>query len=531
MRLRELEKAKEQSMHNYVKLAIISNISFEPFFHSSINKSFSQSSIYVEVLTLSYSEIITGNITEQISGCDIVVVIPNFEQLYQDALCNFNFKLDEITKIINIETHKMKQICSLISSMSTAPIIWFGYEDYCYSYLPIGHFPVLNMLVDKLNIQLYVEGCDNFTFVDLKKLVAKISIENAYDNKNKYRWNSPYSRITIEHICDEIYRQYLIVNGKTKKCIVLDCDNVLWGGIISEVGVENVILGNSGLGRIYKDFQRFLLFLYNHGVILTICSKNDYCDVLNLFHEHSEMTLKEKHIAVFQVNWNNKAENIQKIADMLNISLDSIVFVDDSDFEVQSVKALLPEVTTIKYVHNNIYEQLSCFCLKTNIEMEDIVKRNDTYKTNEQRCSLKQQSKNFEDYLNKLNTKITIQRATFFELNRIAELTQRTNKCTNGRRFTVEQLKKLFQNKEYSIYSVYVSDKFSDLGLVGTIGIEKETIDLFSLSCRALGRRVEDKMLKFMSSQNIKNIYFSETNKNQEIKNKLFSFINKGVNN
>ena len=146
----------------------------------------------------------------------------------------------------------------------------------------------------------------------------------------------------MEAAVKEIQKQYFIEQGITKKCLVLDCDNVLWGGILSEDGIENIKLGGSGFGRTYQDFQRFVLSLYYHGVILAVCSKNDLPDVMNMFHEHSEMILKEEHIACFQVNWENKPDNIRRIAETLNIGLDSMVFLDDSPVEIEAVKSILP---------------------------------------------------------------------------------------------------------------------------------------------------------------------------------------------
>lgn len=226
-------------------------------------------------------------------------------------------------------------------------------------------------------------------FIDLKHLIAEVGISNAYDSKSKYRWNAPYSKILIEAAVKEIHKQYLIEKGITKKCLVLDCDNVLWGGILSEDGIENIKLSGSGFGRVYQDFQRFVLSLYYHGVILAVCSKNDLSDVLTMFRKHSEMILKEEQIACFQVNWEDKPSNIQKIAEKFNIGLDSIVFVDDSPIEIEAVKTMLPEVTTILFKQDMDYDQFSCFNLKSNVNIANIDKRNETYRTNGFREELK----------------------------------------------------------------------------------------------------------------------------------------------
>lgn len=254
-------------------------------------------------------------------------------------------------------------------------------------------------------------------------------------------------------------------------------------------------------------------------MILTVCSKNDMSDVMRMFREHSEMILKEEHIACFQVNWNNKADNIRKISDILNIELHSMVFIDDSNFEVELVKQLLPEVTTIKYKRDTVYGKLSCFNLKSDVDIDKIRQRNNTYKTNEQRVKLKDSSKSFENYLNLLDMKIDIHPTLQMEYARVAELTQRTNKCTNGKRYTVANIKERTSLGVIKLYSVCVSDCFSDLGLVGAFEIEGESLTLFSLSCRALGRKVEQKMAEYiLSNHQIDNVVFKSTDKNDGLK-------------
>lgn len=237
------------------------------------------------------------------------------------------------------------------------------FEDY-YLKLSFVSGYRYNLLVDKVNIYLTETFKENVSFINLKHLIAEVGIANAYDLKGKYRWNAPYCKVLVEAAIKEIYKQYLIEKGISKKCLVLDCDNVLWGGIISEDGIENLKLGGDGFGRSYQDFQKFILSLYYHGIILAICSKNDLSDIITMFNEHSEMILKKEQITHFQVNWENKPENIKNITETLNISLDSIVFIDDSLMEIEAVKSMLPEITAILYERDSIYKNLSCFNLK-----------------------------------------------------------------------------------------------------------------------------------------------------------------------
>lgn len=515
MKLRELQsQEKNQFIDREITLVVLSNINLEPYFHLFLNNVFAHSFVSVKVMAINYMEFLSDSFDEIKMEVDIFAVIPNYEAFYK------NWTSEKIIELYEAGISNEQKVISKIYSATKSLIVWFGYEDYFSEHNKVlGNIPYQNGLVDKLNLQISGMIQENIAYVDTKRLIANIGIVNAYNNKNRYRWNSPYSKEMIEQICNEIYKQYLIANGVTKKCIVLDCDNVLWDGIVSEDGIEYIHLGNSGLGHSYQDFQRYLLLMYNHGVILTICSKNDKLDIIRMFQEHSGMILEEKHIAIFQVNWNNKVDNIRQIADALNIGLESMVFIDDSDFEIESVKKFLPEVESLKYERDTIYKQLSCFNLKSNVDMEKVYQRNITYKTNQQRIELKDNSNSLEDYLNSLDMKIDIHPVLTTEYARVSELTQRTNKCTNGKRYNIADIKQRTISEAVSLYSVCVSDCFSTLGLVGVFEIEDETLKLFSLSCRALGREVENRMVKFiLEKYEIQNIVYKSTGKNSETK-------------
>ncbi|MDR0920442.1 MAG: HAD-IIIC family phosphatase [Oscillospiraceae bacterium] len=491
-----------------LKIAVISNVIFDPYFAPLIKKKFTP--IKIELLPIPYYERNEDEYEIVIKKADYTIIWLNIENMALDIWNN-----DEIIRI-------SEKLYNDISKLSQTKIIWFSHEDYfAKSYLARGH--VFYGAIDSLNIkmnELFLDK-DNITFIDLKYLIAGVGVANAYDNKGKYRWNAPYSKTLIQATVDEIHKQYLIDKGMTKKCLVLDCDGVLWGGVISEDGIENIKLGGSGFGRPYQEFQRFLIDLYSHGVVLAICSKNDLSDVMTVFNEHSEMVLKEEHIACFQVNWENKPDNLKRIAEILNIGLDSMVFIDDSTVEVEAIKSMLPEVTAVLYDRDKVYDGLSCFNLKKKVNLSDITKRNDTYRTNQSREALKSKYDNYDEYIAALDIKIDIHEALPIEYSRIAELTQRTNKCTNGKRYTVTKIKERC-NSNIMLYSVNVSDRFSDFGLVGAIEIDNETLELFCLSCRALGRKIEDYMILFIKNNHvIKNMDFYISKNNYYIKELL----------
>ena len=502
------------------RVLLISNISIESYWRINTNKHRYSANNEIQIEFVQYED--CQKSIERIQIADAIAVCLNFESLYPNLLIDAISDKNTYEDIIKDCGRRCEELYAFIKSNSYGLVIWFGFEDYyCVQNFIYGSLPAFEGTVDQLN-KFLNNLLKEESFIDLKRLIATIGVNNSYDSKGKYRWDAPYSKELIQLMADELYKQYLIAKGITKKCLVLDCDNVLWGGVLSEDGIESIKLAGSGLGHIYQDFQRFILSLYYHGVILTVCSKNDSSDVLAMFREHSEMILKEEHIACFQVNWEDKPTNIRKIAEKLNIGLDSMVFVDDSPDEIRAVKAMLPEVTAILFERDMNYEQFSCFNLRSDVCLADIEKRNETYRTNVQREDMKDQSRSYDEYVKTLDIKTEIHRVIPIEYNRISELTQRTNKCTNGKRFTVSEIKECVETGTIELYSVHVSDRFSDLGLVGAIAIKNTELILFSLSCRALGREIESEMLKYIVSRwHLKKAFFHSTEKNEDIKKLL----------
>jgi len=493
-------------------VGIISNIVFEPYFSLSIRSCFGEN---VRAHFISFGEQCDEQYYQYLKSAQNIIVWLNigtmFPHIWDQVLTE-----QQVVERVVFTCNKLYVDLQIYNNRH---ILWFLFEDYFINLPAVtGHF--YNPIVDKINIELNNKLKDNITFVDLKRLIAEVGVDNAYDIKNKYRWNAPYSKSLIRAAVKEIYKQNLIEKGITKKCLVIDCDNVLWGGILSEDGIENISLSESGWGRFYKDFQRILLSLYYRGVVLAICSKNDWSDIRRVFNEHSDMLLKEKHIACFQVNWEDKPSNIRKISEKLNISLDSMAFLDDSPMEIEAVKTILPEVTTILFNRDMNYNKLfSCFSLKSDITAINVENRNVTYQTNEFRDRLRAKYVNYSDYIKALAIKIDIHEASTVEYGRISELTQRTNKCTNGKRYTVSEIKERVSSGTVKLYSVFVADCFSDLGLVGAVEIERNMLTLFSLSCRALGREVEREMVKFIKDHyQISGVEYYSVGKNEAIK-------------
>lgn len=451
---------------------------------------------------------------------DLVAVILNYDALYPNFIVDTLRAESEDQAAWEDYRARCRRLYDFLRRNTHAAILWFGAEDFCYHPYThtVGHVALTNGRIDAVNTSIAQMLSENGAYIDLKLLIAEVGIPNAYDLRGKHRWNAPYSRALLGAMAAAVEKQARLLRGDTKKCLVLDCDNVLWGGVLSEDGVENIRLDPSHL-----DLQRYLLSLYHRGVILTVCSKNDREDVLQAFRAREDMLLQERHIACFCVNWRDKPDNIRTVANALNIGLDSMVFLDDSSFEVEAVRATLPQVTAVRYDRDTVYGNLSCFTLPPCADGEKVRLRTETYQTNERREQLRQKTATYEEYLVSLQMKLTFREATDTELSRLSELTRRTNKCTNGTRYTAEELRRKRENG-YRLYAITLSDRFSDLGIVGAVGLQGTVLDLFSLSCRALGRGLEREMLVRAQTEGARSARFTPTQKNGGLYDLLAEF-------
>jgi FkbH-like protein len=503
-----------------LNILLVSNITLEPFLSVSLIDRFTKTGRYPFVEIIDFTDIATSD-ERDLTKADIILFWLNFNEMFPDTYLDLISEKKSRSETLAEVYEYMETLGSLLAKIKNKCVMWMGFEDYADTTNISGHVINEFNIVDELNQNLHYRMPNISKFINTKSLISTIGTDKCLSSTQKYRWNLPY---TFEFFCtlaNELCRQYELLNNiETKKCVVVDCDNVLWSGILSEDGQDNIRVGFNGTGRIYRDFQNHLLKLHGMGVILTVCSKNDLNDVLHVFRSHDEMPLKEGHISAFKVNWENKATNIYQIAKELNIGLDSLVFIDDSIVEIEAVRSNLPEVTTIFFNKETIFQDIAKVNFSLSTDKEEISNRMSTYKSNILREELKSNYLAKEDYLAKLETNISISIANNKEYARISELSLRTNRCTNGVRYTIPELNDISNNNQYILYSVKVSDKFGSLGLIGVMGVDvkREEIDIFSLSCRALGRHIENEMLDFIKRKHkIKSYKFISTNKNEEL--------------
>jgi FkbH-like protein len=308
--------------------------------------------------------------------------------------------------------------------------------------------------------------------------------------------------VGIKNLSKSIFSELSLKKDK-KKVLLLDCDNTLWGGVIGEDGYNKVLLGDEGVGLIFKNFQKIIKKLVNNGVLIALVSKNNESDVLEIFRKNKNMILKEKDITAMKVNWQEKSKNIIELSKELSLGTESFVFWDDNPIERKKVKMKVRNVTVID-PNKNIEEwpkQLANLDIfKTgNFTKEDKIKTQ-LYKI---RDNFENNKKNYSDeiqYLKSINISIKTHDINKNNINRAEQLCNKTNQFNlNLKRLNQKEILKLAQKKNYDLKMLSLKDDYGEHGLIAIYGIyfskDKFTIDLFAMSCRVLGRYLENWIL------------------------------------
>lgn len=285
------------------------------------------------------------------------------------------------------------------------------------------------------------------------------------------------------------------------KAIIVDCDNTLWEGIAGEDTWKNIKLTNH-----HKALQQFLINCKKKGILLCLCSKNNRDDVIDVFEKHPDMILSFSDFLFDRINWRSKSENIHDLLHEANLSTSGIVFIDDSPSECAEVQANCQGITVINLSPDSSKWQnyLNNFWALDNLKITDAdIDRQNNYVSEKNRRSFKEQVTSFTDFINGLNLNVSINPTTEDEIARISQLTFRTNQFSTGAAGKSDlQIASLITNK--MVYSVRVNDRFGDYGLVGAFIYSTHnsifTIDHLLLSCRALSRGVEYKIIAFIGN-------------------------------
>lgn len=288
-------------------------------------------------------------------------------------------------------------------------------------------------------------------------------------------------------------------SGRFNKCLIMDLDNTLWGGIIGDDGLNNIQLGDFGIGKAFCDLQRWAKQLKERGIILAVCSKNNDETAREPFVKHPDMVLRLADIAVFVANWETKVDNIRKIQEILNIGFDAMVFIDDNPFERDMVRQLLPDVTVPDLPEDPV-EYVGMLCalnlFETASHSRDDTERTRQYQIEAERVSHQQSFASVDDYLASLDMQAVAAPFDDFYAPRIAQLTQRSNQFNlRTVRYTEQDIARLRADDRFLTRYFTLRDRHGDHGLIGVVVLENREdhlfIDTWLMSCRVLKRGME----------------------------------------
>jgi len=404
-----------------------------------------------------------------------------------------------------------------ITSNSSSVILQFSfaeYDDLIFGNYACKHSSSFIFQLRKLNF-LLMERCTenkNVYIVDLCGIQNRIGREIIHDPKLYYIAKMPFSLAALPSIAANIISVIQSLRGVVNKCIILDLDNTLWGGIIGDDGLAGIQIGELGSGRAFSEFQVWLKELKYRGILLAVCSKNDETTAKEPFEKHDEMVLKLEDFSAFFANWDDKASNIRHIQETLNIGMDSFVFIDDSPFERDLVRSLIPEITVPDMPEDpaEYLPYLQSLNLFETVSYSDVdSKRTEQYQAEAKREILRQQYADFDEYLQSLEMTAIVSPFDEFHIPRIAQLTQRSNQFNlRTIRYTEAEIKSILEDPSRITFYFMLKDKLSDYGLISVVILEKRNnnnlfIETWLMSCRVIKRGMEEFVInKIMETAN-----------------------------
>ena len=355
----------------------------------------------------------------------------------------------------------------------------------------------------KINSRLVQIAPSNVSIIDIDLISNYIGKYQWFDYQAYFLSKLPCKIDYLPMLVEPFKKQITALKGKTRKCLVLDLDNTLWGGVVGDLGCDGIQLDpNNAVGEAYRYFQNYLLELKNRGVLLAVCSKNDEKNAKEPFIKNKNMILKLDDISCFLANWDNKADNIKRIASELNIGQDSLVFFDDNPAEREIVRYFVPECYVVE-----VPQDPSLYALQLDkenpfewlqITKEDLLRSN-SYIENRNRSDLETQFVNYDEYLVALEMSGHVGELNEKDIPRFTQLLNKSNQFNlRTQRYTENEIKEIVQSNDSACVYVDLKDKFSEYGIISCVVLQKKGTDCFIeswvMSCRVLKRTVEDFM-------------------------------------
>jgi FkbH-like protein len=346
--------------------------------------------------------------------------------------------------------------------------------------------------------------------LDVEFLAASIGLSRWHDANLWHSSKVAQSLDFVPHLAEHLARVIAALRGKSRKCLVLDLDNTIWGGVIGDDGMEGIKLANgSPVGEAFRAVQAYALACRQRGIVLAVCSKNEEANAREPFRSHPDMLLREDHIAVFIANWIDKASNLRAIAETLNIGIDALVFVDDNPAERARVRQMLPEVAVPELPEDPAFyaETLAAASYFEALTIsEDDRQRADFYRNNAMRGAERAKLGSIDEYLASLDMECTL--LPFDEIGRarISQLINKSNQFNlTTKRYTEVQVAEIEHDRNAFHLQVRLVDRFGDNGMISVVIFRKAGLewlcDTWLMSCRVLGRRVEEAILQAVVAQ------------------------------
>ncbi len=444
------------------------------------------------------------------SGSELYEFNPEVVIIFQSShklLGKYNkLPAGQYSSLANVQLEVIENICTAINSNLTAKIIYYNYPEINDSVF--GNYAnkmeaSFLFQLRKLNYGLmeFATKQSNFYPCDISSIQNQMGKAAFFQTSIYINTEMVLSLDVLPAMAASTLDLIAALHGKFKKCLILDLDNTMWGGVIGDDGLENIQIGSLGIGKAFTEFQYWIKKLKNRGIILAVCSKNTESVAKEPFEKHPDMVLHLEDIAVFVANWDNKADNIRHIQSILNIGFDSMVFLDDNPFERNMVRENLPAVTVpelpedpadyLEYLYPlNLFETVSF----SNEDSE----RTKQYQVEAQRTVLQKNFTNEDDFLQSLNMLSLVEPFNKFNTPRVAQLSQRSNQFNlRTVRYTEADIETVSQLADHFTFSFTLEDKFGDNGLICVIILKKENentlfIDTWFMSCRVLKRGMEN---------------------------------------
>lgn len=427
--------------------------------------------------------------------------------------------IDDLNSIINNTKNNKSVVINLLST-STLDIDYFNKSN-------------IKRIAIEVNSYLLSRTRNNLHLFDTDKLITEIGLNQAINYKHYFSSKNLYSFDFQFKYVEKTLPIILNNSGIVLKCLILDCDNTLWSGIIGEDGYTGIKMNNETyIGYQFSKIQKYINYLSETGILVCLCSKNNDKDVEEVISKHPDFQIKN--IIIKKINWENKVDNIKQILLELNIGEESVIFVDDSNYEIELVKSNFKNIKTF-LVPENIdlyFNKFTDYVRQFTKIMysDDDINKYQQYSTQINRTKLLNSVTNMDDYLANLNLQLTVKVNDKQNIERIYTLTQKTNQFNlTTKRYTQSDIQLLINDKNKYIFTGSVIDKFGDNGItiLAIVIIENDTaiIDTFLMSCRIIGRTVEfafiDFIIKFINNLNIRNFIstYVKSEKNQQVAN------------